>query len=154
QTTGDVPARVPDAIVDLRTAVGAALVQGEWRYGDTRVVEVEHRLPGADLKPSGSPTRTFDVVPHAGAADFDDASWPVVAPTTRGARRGHGRLSFGWYRLRFTVPARLGGLDTAGTSVVFEVVADDYAEIWVDGRQPRTLGQSGGPLVRGYNAPN
>jgi gluconolactonase len=31
---------------------------------------------------------------------------------------------------------------------------DDYAEIWVDGELPRTLGQTGGALVRGFNAPN
>ena len=31
---------------------------------------------------------------------------------------------------------------------------DDYAEIWVDGQLPRTLGQTGGSLVKGFNAPN
>ena len=37
---------------------------------------------------------------------------------------------------------------------VLEVVVDDYSEIWVDGRLPLTLGQTGGGLVRGWNAPN
>jgi gluconolactonase len=37
---------------------------------------------------------------------------------------------------------------------VFEVALDDYAEIWVDGKLPRVLGQTGGPMVKGFNAPN
>jgi gluconolactonase len=31
---------------------------------------------------------------------------------------------------------------------------DDYAEIWVDGSMPHALGQAGGPVVAGFNAPN
>ena len=31
---------------------------------------------------------------------------------------------------------------------------DDYAEIWVNGKLPTVLGQSGGPVVKGWNAPN
>jgi len=152
--TGDAPAGRPDAIADLDTAAGLRLVRGEWRYADARVVEVEHREPGPDLKASGAPNRTWDVVPHAGAADFDDAAWSVLEPGTLQTRRGHGRLSFNWYRLRFTVPGRVGGLDTAGGTAIFEIVVDDYAEVWVDGRLPLVLGQTGGPLVRGFNAPN
>ena len=30
-------------------------------------------------------------------------------------------------------------------------VLDDYAEIWVDGKLPAVLGQSGGGVVRGFN---
>src|SRR5207247_1869859 len=37
---------------------------------------------------------------------------------------------------------------------VFEIVLDDYAEVWVNGKLPRVLGQSGGGLIRGFNAPN
>jgi gluconolactonase len=154
QVTGDAPAGRPDAIVDLATPAGAALVRGEWRYGDTKIVEVDHHLPGPDGKPSGSPNRTWDVMPHAGARGFDVSAWPVIDPATLGARRGNGRLSFGWYRLRFSLPQKVGGLATDGAAVVLEVVADDYAEVWVDGELPRPLGQSGGALVRGYNAPN
>jgi gluconolactonase len=53
-----------------------------------------------------------------------------------------------------TVPERLGPIATSGATLVFEVVVDDYAEIWVDGELPRTLGQASGALHRGYNAPN
>jgi gluconolactonase len=42
----------------------------------------------------------------------------------------------------------------AGTSVFFETVVDDYAEVWVNGQLPRDFGQSGGSVVAGFNAPN
>lgn len=70
------------------------------------------------------------------------------------ARRSTGRLCFNWYRTSVTIPERVGPFDTAGSTVVFEIVVDDYAEIWVDGRLPAVLGQTGGQLVKGWNAPN
>src|SRR5262249_3146788 len=53
-----------------------------------------------------------------------------------------------------TIPERVGDLDPAGCTVVFETVIDDYAEIWVNGAQPTALGDVGGPVVAGFNAPN
>jgi gluconolactonase len=144
----------PDAVIDLATSEGAALVQGQWRYAGTRIVEADFRAPGADLRPSGAPIKTYDYTPHAGAAEFDDSAWEIIAPRTLEDRRGTGRLSFSWYRLRLTIPPRAGGLDTTGTTVVLEIVVDDYAEVWVDGRLSRRLGQTGGSLVAGFNAPN
>ena len=38
--------------------------------------------------------------------------------------------------------------------MVLELVLDDYAEIWVDGKLPLVLGQTGGQLIKGFNAPN
>ena len=67
---------------------------------------------------------------------------------------GNGRVCFQWYRLSVTLPERVGDLDVAGATVVFEVVVDDYAEVWVDGRLPLALGDTGGPVVAGFNAPN
>src|SRR5690349_1702700 len=80
QITADVPIVRPDAIVDLATDQGAAAVAGQWRYSDAKIVEVEHRAVGPDLRASGAPNRTYDVVPHAGAADFDDSAWSAVRP--------------------------------------------------------------------------
>ncbi len=154
QITGDVPAVRPDAIVNLATDEGVALVSGQWRYSDARVVEVEHRLPGPDLRPSGPPNRTYDITPHAGAADFDDKAWDPIAPKGLEDRRSNGRLSFGWYRINVTIPEKVGGLSTAGSTVVFEIVVDDYAEVWVDGSLPVALGQSGAQFIKGFNAPN
>ena len=154
QVTADVPGVRPDAIVNLASDEGAALVAGQWRYSDARIVEVEHHAPGPDLRPSGAPNRTNDVAPHAGAADFDDATWQTIAPGALEARRTNGRLSFGWYRLALTIPDRVGAFQTAGSTVVFEIVVDDYAEVWVDGKLPVALGQTGGAFVKGFNAPN
>ncbi len=148
------PEGKPEAIVDLRTADGVALVQGTWRYNDAKIVEVDFNAAGADMKPSGPPIRTQDIEPKAGAANFDDSSWAVLDPTTLEARRSTGRLAFNWYRTKVTVPEKIGAFDPTGSTLVFEIVVDDYAEVWVDGRLHYPLGQSGGATIKGYNAPN
>jgi gluconolactonase len=154
QATVDLPAVLPAAVVDLRTAEGAALVQARWRYSDVQVIPVDHHAPGPDLRPSGPPNRASDISPHAEAVDFDDSSWQTIEPEALETRRSKGGLAFNWYRTKVTLPERLGGFDVAGATVVFEVVVDDYAEIWVDGKLPLVLGQSGGHLIKGFNAPN
>src|SRR5262249_46009466 len=121
---------------------------------DAKVIEVPFREPGPDLLPSGKPNHTFDVVPHAGGADFDDAKWEVLEPTSLEGRRSTGKVCFNWYRIKVTIPRKVGRFDPTGSTVVFEVVVDDYAEVWVDGKLPQVFGQSGGPVVRGFNAPN
>jgi gluconolactonase len=154
QATVDFPTLLPQAVVDLRTSEGAALVGAQWRYSDVSIVETEHRDPGPDLRASGAPNRTNDITPHAGGADFDDSSWKVIQPGELETRRSRGRLAFNWYRARITLPARVGDFEVAGSTVVLELVLDDYAEIWVDGRLPVVLGQTGGHLIKGFNAPN
>jgi len=152
--SGEAPSGSADARVDLTTHEGTAQVRGDWRYSDTKIVEVDFHSPGRDLKPSGAPNRTYDFTPHAGGADFDDSQWTIIDPTTLFQRRSTGRLCFNWYRINITIPERIGAFDPSGTTAVFEIVVDDYAEVWVDGQLPRELGQSGGDLVRGWNAPN
>ena len=144
----------PDAVIDLRTDSGVQLVRGEWRYSDARPIDVESRAPGADLRASGVPVKALDVAPRAGGTDFDDSTWQRITPTSLETRRTNGRLSFNWYRINITIPERIGAFETAGATVVFEIVVDDYSEIWVDGRLPRPLGQTGSGLVKGFNAPN
>ena len=140
----EVPSGTPEATIDLATADGVHAVAGAWRYSDTRITETEFRAPGPDLKPSGPPNRTYDYAPHAGAADFDDSGWTIVEPAALAARRSTGKLCFAWYRLNVTVPRRVGEFDPSGSTLVFETDVDDYAEVWVDGKLPRALGQSGG----------
>ena len=144
----------PDALVDLRTAEGVRLVKGQWRYRDAKIAEVDAKGPGPDLKPSGAPIRTYDYTPKAGAADFDDSTWEAIEPTTLDARRSTGKVCFNWYRIELTVPERIGTFDPTGSTVVFEIVIDDYAEVWVDGRLTPVLGQTGGAVAAGFNAPN
>src|SRR5215469_897982 len=144
----------PDATIDLRTSEGAHLVRGQWRYSDVKIIEVDSRGPGADLKPSGAPIKTYDYTPHAGAADFDDSRWEPIAATTLEARRAGGKVCFSWYRINITIPERVAAIPTAGATAVFEIVIDDYAEVWVNGALPAVLGQTGGSIVKGFNAPN
>jgi gluconolactonase len=147
----------PDAVVDLQTAEGAALVGAEWRYSDARVEAIEFvelGSPEDPLGPGAVPNRTYDVVPHAEAADYDDLHWRVLEPEQTMDRLANGRVCFNWYRTSVELPERIGDTDIRGATVVFEVVVDDYAEVWVNGEQPAALGDSGGPVAAGFNAPN
>ena len=154
ETSASIPAGKPDAMIDLGSADGVKSVKGEWRYSDTKIVEADFRGPGPDKQPTGAPVKTYDYTPHAGGADFDDSKWEVIIPTTLDQRRGNGRLGFNWYRVKLTVPDRIGDFDPTGTTAVFETSLDDYAEIWVDGELSRALGQSGGSVIAGWNAQN
>ena len=144
----------PDATIDLRTREGTELLKGVWRYSDVKIVEADFRAPGPDLKPSGNPIKTYDYTPHAGAADFDDSKWEMLDPTTLETRRSGGKLCFNWYRINITIPNKVGEFETHGSTVDFEIVIDDYAEVWVDGKLPAVYGQSGTSVIKGYNAPN
>jgi len=144
----------PDATIDLRTKEGVQLIKGDWRYSDVQILEADSKGPGPDLKLSGAPVKTYDYAPHAGIAGFDDSRWAILDPTTLDARRGNGKVSFNWYRLRVTLPQTVAALPVAGSTVSFEIVIDDYAEIWINGNLTTVLGQSGGSVVKGWNAPN
>jgi gluconolactonase len=154
QTTADTPKGQPEATINLATAEGVKLVKGEWRYSDTKIIEIDFKGPGPDNQPTGAPVKTYDYTPHAGGADFDDSKWQVIDATTLNARRSTGRLCFNWYRIKITVPERVDNFDPTGATVVFETALDDYAEIWVDGELSRALGQMGGSVISGWNAPN
>jgi len=145
---------LPDAVVDLRTSEGLARLNAHWRYGDTHIHEIGHKSVGPDLKASGKPNKTFDFAPDARATDFDDSQWEIIPADSLEKRRGNGRLSFNWYRINVSVPAKVDGFDTKGSTVVFEIVVDDYAEVWVNGKAPFVLGQNGGTVAAGWNAPN
>ncbi len=142
------------ASIDLTTRDGVAAVGGTWRYSDTRIVATQFPGPDEHGQPYGAVATTYDVQPHAGARDFDDAAWHQIDPQTLSARRGNGRLSFNWYRLRVRVPERIGAQSTSGLAIWFETRLDDYAEIWVNGEIARHYGVSGGSVVAGWNAAN
>ena len=144
----------PEAVVDLASREGVAMLEGEWRYSDTRLIQVAFHDPGPDNQPTGPDTRTWDYLPKAGARDFDDGNWGRIDPLTLSKPRGHGHLSFNWYRIRLTIPPRVGKFDPTGSTVVFETQVDDYAEVWVDGELPHPTAQSGGSVVGGWNARN
>ena len=144
----------PVVSLDLATREGAAMVNGQWRYSDTKIIEVDFKGPGADGQPTGVPVRTYDYLPKAGVAGFDDSGWEILDPTTLTERRGAGRMSFNWYRIAITIPERIDGYDPSGSTVVFETALDDYAEIWVDGELPRAVGPERRLGGGGWNAQN
>jgi gluconolactonase len=150
----------PEAIVDLKTKEGVSLVKGEWRYSDAQIIEKAFRAPGPTdndkllLYPTGAPIKTHDIFPKAGGTNFDDSKWEKLAPSSLEARRGSGLLSFNWYRINITIPEKLGNFSAAGAVVIAELVLDDYAEIFVDGKLSKSYGQAGGNVVKGWNARN
>src|SRR6266581_1464915 len=113
-TNADAPAGKPDAAIDLATKEGVDLVKDQWRYSDTKIIQVDFKAAGADKQPTGKPIKTYDFAPHAGGADFDDSKWEAIDPTTLEARRSTGRLCFNWYRINITIPPRVNYVDLAG----------------------------------------
>src|SRR5436190_3593520 len=155
QAVQDPPFGRPDAVVDLASHEGVQLVKGQWRYHDVQIVDAESRSVGTDLRPSGSQTiKTYDYSPHAGAADFDDSQWEAIDATSLDQRRSTAKVCFNWYRINVTIPGKVGNFETAGSTIAFEIVIDDYAEVWVNGKMPRVLGQPDGLVIKGFNAPN
>lgn len=138
------PAGSPDVIVDLRRNETAALVSAEWSTQPFVLQPAEFPMAGDDLKPSGPTGTTHAVAPLA--------DWQRIDADSLERRRSAGRFSGAWYRLAFTLPKTLGALDVAGSTVVLEIVVDDYAEVRVEGKLPLVLGGTGGTIA-GWNAP-
>ena len=139
----------PDAIVDLQTDEGVALVGGQWRYSDAQVEEidfVELGSPEDPLGPGTVPNRTYDVIPHARGGDFDDSAGSL-APADTLFRLVDGPRVLQLVPDRVTIPERIGDSTRPASTVVFEVVIDDYAEVWVNGELPVALGDTGGRSV-------
>ena len=63
-------------------------------------------------------------------------------------------------RSRYSQPVPIGIFkvtlppEADGKKVTFVTTVDDYGEVWVDGKLPRKVGQVGGSVVAGFNAPN
>lgn len=146
---GPEPEQTPRAVIDLATHEGAQLARARWRYSDASLREAP---PVAGV--TGASSIAYDLVPNATAREFDDSTWQVVDPASLSDRRGGGKVSFNWHRLTLTIPERIGDVDAAASTVVFHLRLDDYAEVWIDGESPRRLGQQGGAVVAGWNAPN
>src|SRR5262249_39621999 len=132
-----------------QTDQGVGLVGGTWSYSDCRIEEIDFVAVGAPDDPLGPgtiPNRTYDVVRNG--------SWRTLPPQETLLRLANGRVCFNWYRIEVTIPDQVGDFDPTGSTVVFETVIDDYAEVWVNGELPHALGDTGGQVVGGFNAPN
>ena len=86
----------PDAVVDLQTAEGAALVGAEWRYSDARVEEIDFVAVGSTADPRTRRAAQPDVRHRAARAspDYDDSDWRVLSPDeTQNRAVGPGRCA-------------------------------------------------------------
>jgi len=140
---GQAAGQAPSRKIDLSTRAGVEAVQGQWRYHDVKIVEV------AGKGPDGKPNKTYNIEPRAEGVEFDDSQWPVLAPESITKPRAGGQVCFCWYRIKITIPA-----EAKGKRVFFQTTVDDYGEIWVDGKLPRTPGKGGEAVVAGFNTPN
>jgi len=149
----------PDAIADLRTLHGADLVKAKWYVQNAKIMAQDFKRPGPSesdslrIYPTGSDIKTNNISPMIGGPDFDK-SFKKISPNSLEDRQGTGLLSFVWYKVDITLPARIGNTDIKGCKAVFEIVMDDYSEIWVNGKQMAGFGQVGSGVISGFNSRN
>jgi hypothetical protein len=124
--------------IDLMTAEGVAAVKGEWRYAPVT---------------TGVGEKKNDIEPKAHGA-FDDSKWELVDPPTLKKPRGVGKYCWCWYRIKVTIPDKVGDKPFSGGPVWFQTIVDDYGEIWVDGKIDLAFGKSGRGAVSGFNTRN
>lgn len=159
QETRQLAVDKPQAIADLKTEEGAALVNAKWFVQPAHIADADFKLPGAaandmlPLYPTGASIKTHTIHPQINAIDFDKNFMPVK-PTSLEMREGMGLVSLAWYKVELTIPGTIGKLNTEGTTAVFEIVVDDYSEIWINGKQMHGLGQAGNGVIAGYNTRN
>ncbi|MBL7744669.1 MAG: SMP-30/gluconolactonase/LRE family protein [Chitinophagaceae bacterium] len=161
QETRQLAVDKPQAVADLRTTAGAALVNAKWYVQPAHITDQDFNLPGPQkgggdalpLYPTGLAVRTHQLHPQIGAPDFDNG-FAEISPTALETRQGTGLFSFAWYKTEVTIPEIIGKLNTNGTTAVFEIVVDDYSEIWVNGKQAQGFGQTGNGVIAGYNTRN
>lgn len=161
QETRQLSVNKPQAIADLKSKEGALLVNAKWYVQEAHVQDKNFFLPGPQkgggdallLYPTGAAIKTNTLHPQIGAEDFE-SGFREISPTDLESRQGTGLFSFVWYKIDLTIPSTIGKLNTTGTTAVFEIVVDDYSEIWVNGKQMVGFGQSGNGLIAGYNTRN
>lgn len=117
---------MPRVTLDLNQQADRAQVKGQWRVAQGLV-------PG---EPNEGLTAQLLAVP-ARLAEYDDSKWEVCDNIRGGRSTG---FTFAWYRIAVELPAQIGGMEVAGSRVLFETNVDNYAEVWVDGQISRTTG--------------
>ena len=121
--------------IDLRTTEGVTAVKGQWKYHDVKIVEVDGKGP------DGKPNKTYNIEP-AGRAGCRSPTSTIV-----NGRRSRPRLSSIGVRPARSASAGTGSRSRSrpkatGKAVFFQTTVDDYGEVWVDGRLPRTPGKT------------
>jgi len=142
-----------DAVIDLADARRRRSGQRAMAVQRHENIEVDFKAAGPDKQPTGNRPRPT-ISRARGTADFDDSKWETLPSERPSKRDAQPTALFNWYRINLTIPARVHDMELAGATAVFETSIDDYAEIWVDGELSRAPGQSGGSVVKGWNATN
>jgi hypothetical protein len=124
---------MPRVALDLNKDADRQQVKGVWRRGPGLV-------PGEPNE--GLVAQILAAPPRL--ADFDDSGWEVCTNVRESISVG---FTFGWYRIAVELPARIDGVDLAGSTVLFETNVDNYGEVWVDGEIDRATG-----VIVGINA--
>ncbi len=159
QETRQLAVGKPDAIADLKTNDGAALVNAKWFVQPAHIEEADFKAPGAGatdpmkLYPTGMQIKTHTLHPQIGVADFNKGL-VEINPTDLEMREGMGLISAAWYYVKIMLPETIGKIPVNGSTAVFEITVDDYSEIWVNGKQMHGFGQSGDGVISGYNTRN
>jgi hypothetical protein len=117
---------MPRITLDLNNAEDCRKVKGQWRIGPGLVPGQPNEGLTAQLL--DSPARL---------PDYDDSGWEVCANIRKSISKG---FTFAWYRITVELPEQLNGVALAGSRVLFETNADNYGEIWIDGKIDRATG--------------
>jgi gluconolactonase len=143
------PSLPPSHVVNLMTNEGAAAFGAQWRVADVKIVEVPAAINKERYK------TTYQIEPRAMTTEFDDSKWEQVQAKDLGVRRSAGLTAFMWFRALLTIPARIGDFDLSKPAqAVFNVLVDDYGEVWVNGEMPRRSGYPSPATIQGLNMPN
>ncbi|QNA43494.1 SMP-30/gluconolactonase/LRE family protein [Lacibacter sediminis] len=160
QETRQLAVDKPFAVADLKTTDGAALLNAKWFEQPAHIVGTAFKQPGPGINgdhlklyPTGAVIQTNQLHPQIGAVDFENG-FKSIAASELESRRGTGLFSFVWYKVELTIPTSIGTTSTKDMTAVFEITVDDYSEIWVNGKQQQSFGQSGNGVIAGYNTRN
>jgi gluconolactonase len=106
QETRQLAVDKPQAIADLKTNEGAALVNAKWFVQPAHVQDKDFRLPGPQqgggdalhLYPTGAAVQTHSLHPQIGTDGFENGFKEIKA-TELEERQGTGLFSFVWYKV-------------------------------------------------------
>lgn len=160
QETRELAVHRPISVIDLKQTSGANLVGAQWLTREASIKAVSFQAPGPSttdplpLYPTGKTISTNNIFPNISDAAFNDNNWQKTNANDLEQRKGSGKLSFVWYKTSLTIPEKIDGKSLAGTIIYFEITADDYSEVYVNGKQPKQFGQTGAGVISGYNSRN
>lgn len=96
-----------------------------------RVAEVLKRLDVLGGNPLENWRFRFGDLKNGAVSDLDDSGWKLVSPE----HQWRGTNANAWYRRWVKIPDHIEGFPVAGSRVTVGITADDYGEIWVNGKK-------------------